>query len=100
METYCLTTGELAVHNHDISISISSSGEHYHHLRADNDGSASGGDALNNTNAGGKGGTYLSTSADGKHSHSVKASIGNSGGGQSHENRMPYIVVNRWKRTA
>lgn len=95
-----LTTGELAVHNHNISISISSSGGHYHHFRADNSGSASGGDALNNTNTGGKGGTYLSTSTDGYHSHSVSASIGNSGGGQSHENRMPYIVVNRWKRTA
>lgn len=95
-----LTTGELAVHNHNISISISSSGGHYHHFRADNSGSASGGDALNNTNTGGKGGTYLSTSTDGYHSHSVSASIGNSGGGQSHENRMPYTVVNRWKRTA
>ena len=88
------------MHNHNISISISSSGRHYHHFRADNSGSASGGDALNNTNAGGKGGTYLSTSADGYHSHSVMASIGNSGGGQSHENRMPYTVINRWKRTA
>ena len=95
-----LTTGELAVHDHNISISISSAGEHYHHFRADIDGSASGGDALNNTNAGGKGGKALFTSTDGNHSHSVSASIGNSGSGQSHENRMPYTDINRWKRTA
>ena len=88
------------MHDHKISISISSAGGHHHNFRADLDGSASGGDALDNVNAGGKGGKALSTSTDGNHSHDVSASIGNSGSGQSHENRMPYTVINRWKRTA
>lgn len=33
-------------------------------------------------------------------SHGHNASIGNSGGSGAHENRQPYTVVNRWKRTA
>lgn len=33
-------------------------------------------------------------------SHGHTASIGNSGGSGAHENRQPYTVVNRWKRTA
>ena len=39
-----------------------------------------------------------STSSSGDHTHTVN--IGSAGGNQRHENRMPYIVVNRWKRTA
>ena len=33
-------------------------------------------------------------------SHGHNVSIGNSGGSGAHENRQPYTVVNRWKRTA
>ena len=33
-------------------------------------------------------------------SHGHSARIGNSGGSRVHENRQPYIVVNRWKRVA
>lgn len=33
-------------------------------------------------------------------SHDHNASIGNSGGSDAHENRQPYTVVNRWRRTA
>lgn len=33
-------------------------------------------------------------------SHGHNASIGNSGGSGAHENRQPYTVVNRWRRTA
>lgn len=32
-------------------------------------------------------------------SHGHNASIGNSGGSGTHENRQPYTVVNRWRRT-
>lgn len=32
-------------------------------------------------------------------SHGHNASIGNSGGSGAHENRQPYTVVNRWRRT-
>ena len=37
------------------------------------------------------------TSEDGAHSHTI--TVGEAGNSQPHENRMPYIVVNRWKRT-
>ena len=40
-------------------------------------------------------GTFT-TSNNGLHTHTIN----NAGGNQAHENRMPYIVVNRWKRTA
>lgn len=36
------------------------------------------------------------TSQNGGHTHSISAT----GGNQPHENRPPYIVINRWKRTA
>ena len=36
------------------------------------------------------------TSWNGDHTHSISAT----GGNQPHENRPPYIVINRWKRTA
>lgn len=32
------------------------------------------------------------------HSHGIY--VANTGGNAKHENRMPYIVINRWKRTA
>ena len=33
-------------------------------------------------------------------SHSHGATISTVGNNQTHENRMPYTVINRWKRTA
>lgn len=36
------------------------------------------------------------TSSSGDHTHSISET----GGNQPHENRMPYQVINRWKRTA
>lgn len=36
------------------------------------------------------------TSQNGNHTHSISAT----GGNQPHENRPPYMVINRWKRTA
>lgn len=50
-----------------------------------------------------KGGTYDDSVANSftinaTHSHSV--SITNTGGNGYHENRMPYVAVNFWRRTA
>lgn len=43
-------------------------------------------------------GVTTSLRIDASHSHSI--SIGSAGGNGKHENRQPYIVVTRWKRTA
>lgn len=54
-------------------------------------------------------GLYASTGAAGAHSHAVQTygasndhshGIGSQGGGAAHENRMPYLAVHFWKRTA
>ena len=37
------------------------------------------------------------TDTSGQHAHIVK--ISNTGGNKQHENRMPYTVVQMWKRT-
>lgn len=41
---------------------------------------------------------YVQTANAGNHSHSI--GIGSTGGNGYHENRMPYVAVNMWKRTA
>ena len=86
-----LTTGELAAHNH--SASCSTAGNHTHTvwqiIKGDDQNAGDGGSNYWGNNK---------TSASGAHSHTI--SIGNTGDNTAHENRMPYIVVNRWKRTA
>lgn len=95
-----LSTEELAAHSHGIS--VANSGNHTHNVRR----------RLGYTNSSsevsswGVGVAYYqkdevaqaSTEANGTHSHS--ASAANTGGNVRHENRMPYTVINRWKRTA
>ena len=86
-----LTTGELAAHSHGAS--CSTDGAHSHTVRAITQGA--------DQNAGDGGNNYWSdkeTSTNGAHSHTI--TISNAGGNQAHENRMPYTVINRWKRTA
>lgn len=88
-----LTTGELAWHGHDASCSINGNHEH-----AVAEYAGSGGDyhissaSINHTSGG------SATSTNGAHQHEI--TISGTGGNESHENRMPYIAVNRWKRTA
>lgn len=93
-----LSTDELAAHGHDVS--CSTTGNHTHLVSRNLD--ISGGDV--NDYAGSRdtignydGTSKCSTSFSGDHTHTVN--IGSAGGNQRHENRMPYIVVNRWKRT-
>ena len=95
-----LSTDELAAHSHGIS--VANSGGHTHNVRR----------RLGYTNSSsevsswGVGAGYYnqdevakaSTEANGTHSHS--ASAANTGGDVRHENRMPYTIINRWKRTA
>lgn len=95
-----LITEELAAHGHEIS--VANSGNHTHGVRR----------RLGYTNSSsqvsswGVGVAYYhldevaqaSTEASGTHSHTATAS--NTGGNKPHENRPPYTVINRWKRTA
>lgn len=103
-----LSTDELANHGHAVSISHA---DLQGSLTYTNDNSLTGG-----MNTGVSGiiskrtawGHYGGpASADGitagidiNASHGHNASIGNSGGSGAHENRQPYTVVNRWRRTA
>lgn len=86
-----LTVDELAEHGH--TASCSTDGLHSHTFSALV--------AKNNQHEGGSwNGSFQTekTSEDGEHSHTI--TIANTGGNAKHENRMPYIVINRWKRTA
>ncbi|WP_292299845.1 hypothetical protein [Megasphaera sp.] len=85
------STEELANHGH--TASCSTDGLHSHTFNA----------LLNKNNqysGGSWSGSFQNgqTSKDGEHSHTI--TIANTGGNAKHENRMPYIVINRWKRTA
>lgn len=104
-----LTTGELASHNHNVSISNTSiTGD----LTANDDNmglfacaNSSAGGCISvrttgypHTGRGSQGNCWQHLHIDASHGHSASAS--NTGGNARHENRMPYTVINRWKRTA
>lgn len=83
-----LTTDEMPSHNH----AISTDGAHTHTVRTLVGGSTFlGGHSSNNASWG-----SATTSQSGNHSHTIASTGGNS----AHENRPPYTVVNRWRRTA
>lgn len=86
-----LSTEELAAHGH--TASVSADGQHNHSFLSITQGQ--------DQNAGAGGDNYWSTrntSDNGYHTHSI--TIASTGGNVSHENRPPYQVINRWKRTA
>jgi hypothetical protein len=103
LETYCIATDELAEHSHGASASTTNiwgsfdakwySGEfptkgvfsiapNYNRQQAQGIGTNQGSTVTFNSN----------------HLHSI--SISSTGSNSSHENRPPYTVINRWKRTA
>ena len=106
-----LTTGELANHGHDIAISTANLDGY---LSTENTymnggpGHRDGGGIVQLEN------TYNAYRADGGSdksnpmgrnlhiaaSHGHSATISTAGNNEAHENRMPYTVINRWKRTA
>ena len=86
-----LSTDELASHGHGVS--CSTDGNHSHGYWY-NDG----GDGHSSYNGTASWDCLNQTTTNGAHSHTI--SIANTGGNVRHENRPPYQVVNRWKRTA
>lgn len=101
-------TGELAEHGHAGSISTTSltgtwSTTNGQGLSNSPDNSfsgiISGSNWSGNTHSGSNSNSTPQTiTINASHGHSV--SINTTGNGQKHENRMPYTVINRWKRTA
>ena len=89
-----LTVDELASHGHGIS--ISSVGNHSHGVGDSDTASGNGQNAFDGTDNPPR--WYRSTTNAG--AHSLSASIALTGSNFKHENRMPYEVVSRWKRTA
>ena len=86
-----LSTEELASHSHGSS--CSTDGNHSHGYWY-NDG----GDGHSSYNGTASWDALNQTTTNGAHSHTIY--IASTGGNVSHENRPPYQVINRWKRTA
>lgn len=86
-----LSTDELTVHSHGASCSTVGNHSHTYSVTTNNGDGQSAGWA-------GHDGSGWPTSASGSHTHTI--SINATGGNQRHENRPPYTVINRWKRTA
>lgn len=104
-----ITIEELTQHNHNISISTASitgdlnANDNNIGLLSCINSSASGCISVGiaghpHAGRGDYGNCWQHLHIDVSHSHSASAS--NTGGNTAHENRMPYMVVNRWKRTA
>lgn len=96
-----LTTGEMPSHSHGAS--CSTNGNHQHGTWGEDSNSPLGYYDSNRSYVGSNGGKdnenpLFNTTINGNHSHTV--TIASTGGSGYHENRMPYVVVNRWKRTA
>lgn len=94
-----ITIEELVAHSH--SASCSNGGTHNHtmgHGRDVNDKNALSQYSSTNHYLANDGTNLGYTSYSGAHSHTI--SIANAGGNQRHENRPPYQIISRWRRTA
>ena len=97
-----LTTDELASHGHDASASNTNIYGTFDAKWTKNEFPTSGVFSIASNGArqnaqgidAGRGATVTFNST---HSHGI--SVANTGGNAKHENRMPYVVINRWKRT-
>ena len=92
----------MAAHNHGVSVSWN--GNHFHGtFGEDSDNTPVGMYDGNRNYYGSHGGIdggnpLYKTTTNGNHTHNV--TIANTGSGSAHENRQPFTVVNRWRRTA
>lgn len=88
---HTITVDEMAAHDHKASCSTDGNHKHYF-IRTNN------ADPDNGATGGGAGHwETVSTNDAGSHVHTI--TIAKTGGNVPHENRQPFEVVNRWKRT-
>ena len=100
-----VATDELASHNHTVNISWTGLTGDFNGKGFIRDGNCAGTGILSR----GEWGSYEVADSIGGYqnngsvhidaSHSHTASVTNTGADYRHENRPPYIVINRWKRT-
>lgn len=103
--TVTLTTAQMPAHTHTFtgsSATTNSTGAHTHNVGRDYDGG--GGSSrytVHSAGVSGAGGTSP-TNSTGAHTHTLtaKGSNANTGGGGSHDNMPPYLVVYMWKRVS
>lgn len=111
-ETVTLTTAQIPSHNHPISCNLSNAGAHEHNLASNNvsgnnqgfvmtgckrDGNYGYGSS-GSSSYGYNGNTYF-VSTDfmetaGAHTHTLTATIGNTGSSQGHNNMPPFLTLN------
>lgn len=93
-KTHTLQSSEMPAHTHSVSGSASPAGSHSHGYVDFGSGGPVGAASGSGFSAATPTGANRTTSPDGTHTHSISVSAASTGGGSSHNNLQPYLVVN------